>query len=370
MKGKQILIETKSKIYPIYFGNEILKLTGGIIKKKLPYTKKIIIIADSKIPKLFLKKLRQSIKKYDLKIYKIVASEKVKSFKIANKLIEKILKHNLNRSDCIISFGGGVIGDLSAFVSSLVKRGVKFVNIPTTLLAQVDASVGGKTGINSYQGKNLIGTFYQPDFILIDTSILKTLPRREMICGYGEILKHSLIMDRKFFFWLCKNAKKIVYNREKKFLEYAIVKSCKIKSIIIKKDEKEKNLRMLLNFGHTFAHGFEGAKNFSKKINHGEAVLLGMIMAIRLSYQRKILSLNDLNLIQKHYFKLNLPTNIKMKFKKKEIGKILNFMKKDKKNVDSKINLILLKKIGKATKPNSIRVKENELKKFLLKEFN
>ena len=370
MKNTKILIKTKSKIYPIFFGDKILSSVGKIIGKKIPNAKKIIIIADKKIPAIFLKKLISSIKKYNFKIYKINANEKSKSFKAANILIEKILRDNLNRSDCIISFGGGIVSDLSSFVSSLVKRGIKFVNIPTTLLAQVDASVGGKTGVNSFQGKNLIGTFYQPDFILIDTSLLETLPHREMICGYGEILKHSLILDKKFFFWLNKNAERMIYKKNKIFLKYAIIKSCKIKSVIINKDEREKDLRMLLNFGHTFAHGFEGTKNFSKKINHGEAVLLGMIMATKLSFDKGILSLKNLNLIKNHYLKLNLPINIKIKFKKNEINKILNFMKKDKKNVDSKINLILLKKIGKATKPNSIRVKENELKKFLLKEFN
>ena len=140
--------------------------------------------------------------------------KKTKSIKVVNKIIEKLLKDNFNRSDCVIAFGGGVLGDLSAFVSNLTKRGLKFVNIPTTLLAQVDASIGGKTGINSEQGKNLIGTYYQPDFVLTDTSVLKSLPQREMISGYGEILKHSLILDKKFFLWLSKNAKKIV-NKKK-----------------------------------------------------------------------------------------------------------------------------------------------------------
>ena len=369
MKSTKIIIKTKSKIYPIYFGDKILGSIGRIIKKKIPSIKKIVIIADNKIPPFFLKKLIFSLKKYNTKIYKITANEKSKSFRTANKLIERILKDNLNRSDCIVSFGGGVVSDLSSFISSLVKRGIKFVNIPTTLLAQVDASIGGKTGVNSFQGKNLIGTFYQPDFILIDTSLLKSLPQREMICGYGEILKHSLILDKKFFFWLNKNAKKMIYKKNKILLKYAIIKSCKIKSLVINKDEKEKDLRMLLNFGHTFAHGFEGARNFSKKISHGEAVLLGMIMASKLSFNKKILSLQHLNLIKNHYIKLNLPMNIKRKFKKNEINKILNFMKKDKKNIDKKINLILLKKIGMATKPNNYKVNENELKKFFLKEF-
>ena len=216
--------------------------------------------------------------------------------------------------------------------------------------------------------KNLIGTFYQPEFVLVDISMLDSLPRREMIGGYGEILKHSLILDRKFFLWLTKNAKKIINNKDKNFSKIAIMRSCKIKSQIVSKDESEQNLRMILNFGHTFAHGFEGAKNFSKKLNHGEAVLLGMMMASQLAYKKKLLSLKDLTLIKNHYLSLNLPMNIKKNFKNKEINKIVYFMKKDKKNSNKKINLILLKKIGETTKPNSIAIGSSELKKFLIEQ--
>ena len=208
MKNTKIIVKTKSKSYPIYFGNGIINKTGKLIKKKLPNVKKICIIRDKNISLSLLKKLRLSLKKYHVKVYSLSVKEKTKSFKVAYELIENLLKENFNRSDCIISFGGGVVGDLSAFISNLIKRGVKFINIPTTLLAQVDASVGGKTALNSKEGKNLIGTFYQPDFVLIDISLLNSLPRKEMIGGYGEILKHSLILDKKFFIWLTKNAKK------------------------------------------------------------------------------------------------------------------------------------------------------------------
>ena len=369
MNSSKIIVKTKSKTYPIFFGNGVLNTTGKIIKKKLPGVKKIAIISDKNIPLIFLQKLSKSLSSYNIKIYRMIATEKTKNFQVANKLIEKLLNDNLNRSDCIIAFGGGIISDLSAFVSNLTKRGIKFINIPTTLLAQVDASIGGKTGINSIQGKNLIGTFYQPDFVLIDISILNSLPHREMICGYGEILKHSLILDRKFFLWLCKNAKKIINSKEKKLLKYAIIKSCKIKARIVNKDEKEKNLRMILNFGHTFAHGFEGAKNFSKKLNHGESVLLGMMMASQLACKKKILPINEFNLIKNHYINLNLPMNISKIFYKKEVNKIVSFMKKDKKNLDGKIRLILIKKIGKTNWPNNFKITNNEIKQFLLKSF-
>ncbi len=365
MKNTKLIVKTKSKTYPIYFGNNILNKTGWLIKKKLPGVKKICIISDNKLPKLLLKKLTKSLKKYELKIYKLSANEKTKSLRMANKIIEQLLKNNFNRSDCVIAFGGGVVGDLSGFISSLTKRGVKFINIPTTLLAQVDASIGGKTGINSNQGKNLIGSYYQPDFILSDVSILNSLPQREIVSGYGEILKHSIILDRKFFTWLSKNGRRIIYEKNNIFLKKAIVKSCKIKCKIVNKDEKEKDLRMILNFGHTFAHGFEGAKNFSNKLKHGEAVLLGMMIASELSNKIKILSIKDLLLIQKHYSNLKLPMFIKKTFKKNEVKNIINFMNKDKKNVDEKINLILLKKIGKTTRPKEFSLKSSEIKNFL-----
>ena len=174
MKNTKIIVRTKSKIYPIYFGNNIINITGGLIRKKLRGVKKICIISDNKLPKLLLKKLTKSLKNYELKVYKLSVSEKTKSLKVANKIIEQLLKDNFNRSDCVIALGGGIIGDLAGFISSLAKRGLKFINIPTTLLAQVDASIGGKTGINSYQGKNLIGTYYQPEIIISDVSILKS----------------------------------------------------------------------------------------------------------------------------------------------------------------------------------------------------
>ena len=365
MENTKLIVKTKSKSYPIYFGNNILNTTGRLVKKNLPGVKKICIISDNKLPIFLLNKLIKSLKKYELKIYKLSATEKTKSLKVANKIIEHLLSDNFNRSDCVIALGGGVLGDLSAFISNLTKRGLKFINIPTTLLAQVDASIGGKTGINSNRGKNLIGTYYQPDFILSDISLLKSLPQREMISGYGEILKHSLILDKEFFLWLSKNGKKIINKTHNLFLKEAIIKSCKIKCKIVNKDEKEKSLRMILNFGHTFAHGFESAKSFSKKLNHGEAVLLGMMMASKLSNKKKLLSSGELLSIKKHYLALKLPMNINKIFKKKEISKIVHFMKKDKKNIDEKINFILLSKIGKTAKPKRFALHSNAIKKFL-----
>jgi 3-dehydroquinate synthase/shikimate kinase/3-dehydroquinate synthase len=363
MKNTKIIVRTKSKFYPIYFGSGIVDSTSMYLNKNLPNVKKIAIITDKNLPTIILKRLCKNLKNFKIKIYRLPISEKKKNFKVAYGLAENLLKDNFNRSDCVIALGGGILGDISAFVASITKRGLKFINIPTSLLAQVDASIGGKTAVNSIQGKNLIGTFYQPDFVIIDISFLKSLPQREMVCGYAEILKHSLILDRKFFFWLSNNAKQIIENKNNQLLKLAIIKSCKIKSEIVIKDEKEQNSRMVLNFGHTFAHGFEGAINFSKKLNHGEAVLLGMMIACQLSYKNKILPFKDLSLIEKHYLNLKLPRQMNNFFKKNQINKIIFFMKKDKKNLDKKINLVLIKKIGQVSKP--IVMKANSVKKFL-----
>jgi|TARA_B110000438_G_scaffold264926_1_gene277908 3-dehydroquinate synthase/shikimate kinase/3-dehydroquinate synthase len=365
-----LIVKTKSKSYPIYFGQGIISSVNKLIEENLPDVKKVCIISDKKIPISSVKKINKLLKNHKTKIYRLNVNEKIKSFKFAYKIIEDLLKENFNRSDCIIALGGGVIGDLSSFIASLTKRGTKLINIPSTLLAQVDSSIGGKTAVNSSQGKNLVGTFYQPDFVIIDTSLLDSLPKREMICGYAEILKHSLILDKKFFLWLNQNAQKVINRKSKSILKTAILKSCKIKSKIVEKDEKEKSLRMVLNFGHTFAHGFEGAKNFTKKLNHGEAVLLGMFVASNLSYKKKLLSLKELNLITDHYNNLKLPSKLGSFFKKKDINKIIRFMQKDKKNFNNKINLILLKKIGLATKPNTMFFKQKEIRKILIENFH
>ena len=369
MNCSKIIVKTKNKLYPIIIGDQILHSVGTLIKKRMPLVEKISVIADNKIPYKTVKELSKSLKKYKIKIYKIGVKEKIKNFSFAQRLVENLLRDNIKRSDCVIALGGGVVGDLAGFVASITKRGVRFINIPSTLLAQVDSSIGGKTGINSNYGKNLIGTFSQPDFVLTDISILKSLPKREIICGYGEILKHALVSNKKFFLWLNKNANKIIDDRNKKLLELAVIKSCKIKSEIVSKDENEKNLRKILNFGHTFAHGFEGTKKFSKKLNHGEAVLLGMITACQLAYDKKLLNKNNLDLIKKHYLNLNFPISIKKIFKKKEVNTIINYMQRDKKNFNKKINLILIKGIGNVIKPNAINLSSHEIKKFLIKNF-
>ena len=234
---------------------------------------------------------------------------------------------------------------MGGFAASIFKRGLDFINIPTTLLSQVDSSIGGKTGINTKYGKNLIGSFYQPKLVISDSNFLKTLPKREIFCGYGEILKHSLIANRFFYKFLEKNINNIL-RLKSPFIEKAILESCKIKKYVVEKDEKEKNIRKILNFGHTFAHAYEASLGYSKKLNHGEAVLLGINSALRFSHKKKLLGSIEYDSILKHIKTSNLPYKIKNYFTIKDIDKILSFMQKDKKNKSDRINLILLKKIG------------------------
>jgi 3-dehydroquinate synthase len=354
MKKFKILIRAKNKNYPIIIGENILNKTGNLINAQIPSCKKIALIMDSKIPKKILVQVKNSIKNFDNLYIKLNTSEKIKNFKIVSELINKLLKKNFHRNDCLIALGGGVLGDIAGLTASLVKRGIKFVNIPTTLLSQVDSSIGGKTGVNSRYGKNLIGSFYQPEMVITDISTLNSLPKREVTCGYAEILKHALILDKKLFCWLQKNGKKILNLNNKIIIQKAIYQSCKIKAKIIEKDEKERDLRMILNFGHTFGHAFEAAANFSNKINHGESVLLGMLCAIEFAYRNKILKNKDLNLIKEHYSTLNLPNKLNNYFTKKDVKNIIKFMKSDKKNYDSKIKLILIGEIGKTLKSKTL----------------
>ena len=362
MKKSRIIIRTESKNYPIIIGENILGKTGNLINTQIPNCEKIALIIDNKVPKKILAQVKNSIKNFDNLYIKLNTSEKIKNFKIVTELINKLLKKNFHRNDCLIALGGGVLGDIAGLAASLVKRGIKFINIPTTLLSQVDSSIGGKTGVNSEYGKNLIGSFYQPEIVISDISTLNSLPKREIICGYAEILKHALILDKKLFFWLQKNGKKILNLNNKVVIQKAIYQSCKIKSKIVEKDEKEKDLRMILNFGHTFGHAFEATTNFSNKLNHGESVLLGMLCAVEFAFKNKILKNKDLNLIKEHYSKLNLPNKLNKFFKKKDVKRIIQFMESDKKNSDSKIKLILINTIGKG-------LKSRNFNSFVLKNY-
>jgi 3-dehydroquinate synthase len=367
MKMTKLKVSNPNSNYSIIIGKNILSQISHQIRILCPNAQKIALIVDKNVPAKFKIKLKKYLKKYKVYTFEYKVSEKFKSFSSVNKLVEKCLANNFNRNDVLISLGGGILGDYSAFAASIIKRGINFINIPTTLLAQVDSSIGGKTGVNSALGKNLIGSFYQPKLVISDVEILKSLPQRELICGYAEILKHSLILKNNFFHWLKINSNTLLENRNLNLLKIAVIESCKIKLHFVNKDIFEKNVRMILNFGHTFAHAIEAQNKYSKRINHGEAVLMGMMMATKLSYLKKICNLNTLNQLKNIYESNKLKHNIKKFFKKNEYNQIANYMCSDKKNNDKKINFILLKKIGQTTKPNTYKISSNELKKLFNK---
>tara|TARA_B110000967_G_scaffold20424_1_gene19040 strand:- start:4372 stop:5481 length:1110 start_codon:yes stop_codon:yes gene_type:complete len=364
MQTTEIKLKNLNSNYSIVIGKNVLQQIPKRIKILCPNAKKIALVTDKKIPKKFRNKLKHILKDYDIYVFEYSVNEKFKSFSNVNKLVEKCLSENFSRSDILISFGGGILGDIGAFAASIIKRGINFINVPTTLLAQVDSSIGGKTGVNSKYGKNLIGSFYQPTLVVSDVEVLESLPRRELICGYAEILKHSLILKNNFFNWLRKYSHQMLVNRNLNLLQQAIIKSCKIKTYFVNRDIHEKNTRMILNFGHTFAHAIELQNNYSKKINHGEAVIMGMMMAAKFSYLKKICSLQTLNQLKNIYQVNDLKHDIKKFFKKNEYNKIVDHMTNDKKNNDNKINLVLLKKIGQTTLPNNYKISSSELKKI------
>jgi len=345
MKITKLKVNTKSQKYPILIGTNLISKVQKICEINLIKFKKCLVIIDSKVPKRLILNLRKNFKNKEIYLLPFKASEKNKNQKSIDNILKILLKKNFSREDCLITVGGGITGDVGGFAASIFKRGLKFINIPTTLLSQVDSSVGGKTGINSIYGKNLIGNFYQPKLVICDTNFLKSLPKREIICGYGEILKHSLIADKKFFNYLHKNISNIL-KLEPPFINRAIYTSCKIKKKVVEKDEKEKNFRKILNFGHTFAHAYEASLNYSKKLNHGEAVILGIISALKFSIQERKIKFEEYQKIINHIDSSKLTKKIKKYFTKKDTKKILSFMMKDKKNNSDKINLILLKKIG------------------------
>ena len=368
MRYQEIKFKSFDNKYSILIGSNILNIVLKKIKLVCPKAKKVAIIFDSKVPNKFKKIISKNLKNYQVLNYSFKTSEKVKSLKSVSFFLNELQSKNLSRSDLVISVGGGIAGDLAGFVSSIFKRGMNFISIPTTLLSQVDAAVGGKTGINSKYGKNLIGSFSQPKLVIIDTSFLKSLRRKEMVSGYSEILKHAVIHDKKFFNWLKINSKKIFLHHPKELI-YAIKKSCKIKLTYVKKDTNEKNLRMILNFGHTFAHAIEIKNNYSKNITHGEAVLAGMILATKLSVIKKVCSKKTLIELIKIYKSNNLDYTYKKYKDIKEIVKLIPYLKNDKKNNDEKINFILLNYIGKTTKPDKNKISINQLKKYI-KHFN
>ena len=357
----KLKVRTNINNYSIIIGKNLCSKINKIILNERINSQKFLLIYDSKVPAQMIKSIISKFNKNRIEKKKIIFNEKSKNLKTVSSIVKILEKKNFSRNDCLISVGGGICGDVCGFASSIFKRGLNFINVPTTLLSQVDSAIGGKTGVNSLSGKNMIGSFYQPSLVISDINFLKSLPKKEMICGYAEILKHSIINNKTFFEFLKKNFVKIL-NHDHKVLESAIYKSCLIKKEIVEKDEKEKNIRKVLNLGHTFAHAYEATIGYNKGLNHGEAVLLGIMSAVEFGRQKNILKKKGYEQIVGHLKQLNY-YNLNRYFKIKDISKIIFYMKQDKKNKNSKINLILLKNISKPLLNKSFE--ENKIRSFL-----
>lgn len=334
-----ISVNLTSNNYPIYIDSGLLESVGDQIKK-IYKGKKIAIITDSNVDKLYGNMLETSLSKENFIIKKVVIApgEKSKSFETLKYVCEEILEFEITRGDLILTLGGGVVGDLGGFAASILLRGISFIQIPTTLLAQIDSSVGGKVAINSAKGKNLIGSFYQPKAVFIDPSLLKTLSERQFNDGLGEVIKYGAIEDENLFNNLLEyESKEDLF----KHIDEIIYTCCNIKARIVEQDEKDLGERMLLNFGHTIGHGIEKQFNY-ETYTHGEAVSIGMCIITKNSERLGITEKGTSELLEKLVKKYNLPCAVP----DMNIEQILKTIKLDKKNINDAMNIILIKKIG------------------------
>lgn len=353
--ARQITVDLGERTYPIHISDDILKQAGETISAIRPGAR-TAIISDTNVMGLHGKTLTDSLDKAGIKHVSIVVEpgEASKSFPVLNNVVEKILDAKLERNDLVIAFGGGVVGDLAGFAAAITRRGMDFVQIPTSLLAQVDSSVGGKTGINAPHGKNLIGAFHQPILVLADTNLLRTLPPREFAAGYAEVAKYGLINQVDFFEWLAKSREEIFSFGDA--LKDAVSRSCQSKADIVSKDEKEFGARALLNLGHTFGHALEGiAKYDSNRIVHGEGVAIGMALAHRFSNRLNQCPLEDAEAVESHLIACGLPTKISdLPGEMPGPEEMLDYITQDKKVSQGKLTFILTKGLGKSYIANDV----------------
>lgn len=336
-----LTVNLPGKTYPIHIKKGLLDNIGEEIKK-MYNNRKIAIITDANIDRLYGEIIQSKLEKEEFEVKKVVLEpgEKSKSFEILQQVCDELLDFELTRGNLIIAFGGGVVGDLGGFAASILLRGIPFIQIPTSLLAQIDSSIGGKVAVNTVKGKNLVGSFYQPLAVFIDPDLLKTLEDRFLYDGMAEVIKYGAIRDSKLFHELLQyRTKEELF----KNLESLIYTCCSIKKNIVEKDEKDIGERMILNFGHTIGHGIEQYFNY-ETYTHGEAVAMGMYAITKASEELGITSAGTTVKIQELLSKYELPWELPTLDKKE----IVNTMKLDKKNSGRNINLILLRNIGEA----------------------
>ena len=347
--SETVTVALGERSYDIVVGNDVLARAGALMAGVLRQPR-VIIVTDTIVARLHLETLAESLRASGI-AYETVTlppGEQSKSFDQFQELIETILDFGIERGTCLVALGGGVIGDIAGFAAATVLRGIDFVQIPTTLLAQVDSSVGGKTAINSRHGKNLVGAFYQPKIVLADTGVLDTLPNRELLAGYAEIVKYGLIDNPDFFAWL-EGHGAVVCDGETAARRHAIVTSCRSKAAIVAADERESGQRALLNLGHTFGHALEAETGFGDALLHGEAVAIGMIQAFDLSIQLGLCDAESGDRVRRHLAAVGLPTTPGHALGNSwQAENLMAHMAKDKKVVDGKMTFVLTRGIGEA----------------------
>ncbi len=340
--GTTLTLDLAERSYPIHIGSGLLARGELIVKHLLQ--PKAVIITNTKVAPLYLNALVNSLAGQQVATESIVLpdGEEYKTWNTLNQVFDTLLTRRSERKTTLIALGGGVIGDLAGFAAAVFQRGVPFIQVPTTLLAQVDSSVGGKTAINHPLGKNMIGAFYQPRVVIADTDTLQTLPDRELSAGIAEIVKYGLIGDATFFSWLETNMGRLMA-RDTDALTYAIEVSCRNKAAVVAHDEREEGLRALLNFGHTFGHAIESGLGYGKWL-HGEAVAVGMVIAMRVSKRMGLVSAECVDRTINLLRQANLP----IQGPRLGVERYLELMGHDKKVEGGKIRFVLLKGIGNA----------------------
>nr|WP_267288024.1 MULTISPECIES: 3-dehydroquinate synthase [Neokomagataea] len=348
---EKVHVALQNHAYDVLIGKDLIERAGRWLAPLLPQ-KRAVIITDEHVATLHLSRLEAALAETEIRFdtLRVPQGEGSKSLSHYSDLITRVLALGIERHTTIIAFGGGVVGDLAGFIAATALRGLPFVQIPTTLLSQVDSSVGGKTGINSPSGKNLIGAFHQPISVLADSSVLATLPRRERVAGYAEILKAGLISDPELFAW-CETHGARVLDGDPHIVAEAVKRACAFKAKVVAHDEREvapQNGRALLNLGHTFGHAIEAEMGYNGRLLHGEAVSIGLHLAMRLSVRLGYAKASDLNRLNTHLQQLNMPMSIRALSNNFSATTLINNMLRDKKMKNGKIAFILLRGVGKA----------------------
>jgi 3-dehydroquinate synthase len=345
-----VRVELGDRAYDIIVGAGMIGRLGEAIFTRFG-RRRAFIVTDEQVARHWLKPARQGLDDagFDSRHFILPTGESTKSFAQLERLLNWLLGEHVGRDGVVIALGGGVVGDLAGFAAAITLRGLDFVQVPTTLLSQVDSSVGGKTAINTQQGKNLVGAFHQPGLVVIDTAVLETLPRREILAGYAEVVKYGLIRDLGFFDWLEANGAKVL-DGDPEALRVAVVESCKAKARIVAADERETGDRALLNFGHTFGHALEAEAGYGGGVLHGEAVSIGMILALDLSRLMGLCPGQDVDRARRHFANVGLPMDIASIAGSTDWNAptLVNHMRHDKKVLAGRMRFILARGIGNA----------------------